>query len=81
MPKTHDHPSLEKPFKAATVLDGRYKGKCVNPNVINLSKCYLSKDKNYLLRKGLKFIQTPKHMNKAIIKKEIETYDRKLRLM
>ena len=33
-----NHPSLEKPSNAATLLDGRYEGKFVSPNVINLSK-------------------------------------------
>ena len=77
----HNHPSLEKPSNAATLLDGRYEGKFVRPNVINLSKRHLSKDEISLLSKGLKFIATPKHINKARIKEEPETYGRKLRLM
>ena len=77
----HNHPSLEKPSNAATLLDGRYEGKFVRPNVINLSKRHLSKDEISLLSKGLKFIPTPKHINKARIKEEPETYGRKLRLM
>ena len=79
--ETHNHPSLEKPSNVATLLDGRYKGKFVSPNVINLSKRHLSKDEISLLSKGLKFIPTPKHINKALIKEELETYGRKLRLM
>ena len=77
----HNHPSLEKPSNAATLLDGRYEGKFVSPNVINLSKRHLSKEKISLLSKGLKFIPTPKHINKARIREELETYGRKLRLM
>ena len=42
---------------------------------------YLSKDEISLLAKGRKFIPTPKHINKALIKEEFETYGRKLRLM
>ena len=77
----HNHPSLEKPSNAATLLDGRYEGKFVSPNVINLSKRHLSKEEISLLSKGLKFMPTPKHINKARIKEELETYGRKLRLM
>ena len=79
--KTCNHPSLEKPSNAATLLDGRYEGILVSPNVINVSKRHLSKGEISLLSKGLKFIPTPKHINKALIKEEIETYGRKLRLM
>ena len=79
--KYYNHPSLEKPSNAATLLDGRYEGKFVSPNVINLSKRHLSKDEISLLSKGLKFIPTPKHISKARIKEELETYGRKLRLM
>ena len=63
-----------------TLLDGRYEGKFVSPNVINLSKRHLSKDEISLLPKGLKFIPTPKHINKARIKEELEICGRKLRL-
>ena len=42
--KTHNHPSLEKSSNAAMLLDGRYEGKFVSPNVINLSKRNLCKD-------------------------------------
>ena len=77
----HNHPPLEKPSTVATLLDGRYNGKFVSLNVINLSKRHLSKDEISLLSKGLKFTPTHKHINKALIKEELETYDRKLRLM
>ena len=72
---------MEKPSKAATLLDGIYQGKFVSPKVINLSKRHLSKAEISHLSKGLKFIPTPKHINKALIKAELETYGRKLRLM
>ena len=72
--ETHNHPSLEKASKAVTLLDGRSEGKFVSPNVIKLSKLHLSKDEISLLSKGLKFIPTPKHINKARIKEELETY-------
>ena len=76
--EAHSHPSLEKSSNAATLLDGRYEGKFVSPNVINLSKRHLSKDKISLLSEGLKFIPIPKHINKALTKEELETYGRKL---
>ena len=79
--ETHNYPSLEKPSNVVTLLDGRYEGKFVSPNIINVSKRSLSKDEISLLFKGLKFIPTPKHINKALIKEELETYGRKLRLM
>ena len=79
--ETRNHPSLEKPSNVATLLDGRYEGKFVGPNVINLSKHHLPQDEISLLSKGLKFIPTPKQINKARIKEELETYGRKLRLM
>ena len=63
------------------LLDGRYEGKFVSPNVINLSKRHLSKDEIYLSCKGLKRIPTPKQINKARIKEEFETYGRKPSLM
>ena len=55
--------------------------KFVSPNVINLSKRHLFKDEISLLSNGLKFIPMPKHVNKALIKEELETYGRKLRIM
>ena len=65
--ETHNHLSLEK-HSSATLLDGRYEGKFVSPNVINLSKLHLSKDGILLFSKGLKFVPTPKHINKLLIK-------------
>ena len=76
----YNHSSLEKPSNVATLLDGRYEGKFVSLNVINLSKHHLPKAEISLLSKGLKFIPTPKYINKALIKEELETYGRKLRL-
>ena len=53
------------------VIDGRLKGKFVNPNDINLSTRILSKAEISLLSKGLKFIPTPTSVNKALIKEEL----------
>ena len=49
--------------------------------LIYLSSRHLSKDEISLLSKGLRFVPTSKHMNKAKIKEEIEVYGMKLRLM
>ena len=65
----------------AEVIDGRLKGKFVSPNVINLSTRILSKAEISLLSKGLKFIPTPKSVNKALIKEELESFGKKLRLL
>ena len=74
---------LEKDVQltSVTIRNNRYEGKCVNANVINLSNRHLPKDEVSLLSKGLQFVPTPKHINKAKIKEEIEVYGRKLRLM
>ena len=61
--------------------NNRYEAKFVSANIINLSSRHLSQDEISLLSKGLKFVPTPKHINKAKIKEEIEVYGRKLRLM
>ena len=79
--ETHNHLSLEQPSNAATLLDGRHECKFVSPNIINLPKRHLSKDEISRLSKGLKFIPKSKHINKARIKEELETYGRKRRLM
>ena len=65
----------------AEVIDGRLKGKFVSPNVINLSTRILSKAEISLLSKGLKFIPAPTSVNKALIKKELQCFGRKLRLL
>ena len=68
----------EVQFNSATIRNDRYERKFVSANVINLSSRHLSKDEISLLSKGLKFIPTPKHINKAKIKEEIEVYGRKI---
>ena len=65
----------------AASLDGnRYKANFVSPNVINLSKRNLTKDEISVLSKGLQFVPTPKHFNKALLREELEEFGRKLRL-
>ena len=46
-----------------------------------MSSSHLSNDKISLLSRGLEYVPTPKHINKAKTKEETEVYDRKLRLM
>ena len=53
---------------------------CTSPNVINLSKRNLTKNDISLLSKGLQFVPTPKHFNKALLREELENFGRKLRL-
>ena len=68
-------------LNSATIRNNRYERKFVSVNIINLSNSHLSKDEVSLLSKGLKFVPTPKYINKAKIKEEIDVYSRKLRLM
>ena len=72
--------SLNK-TNSATLINEIYKGKFVSPNVVNLSRRNLTSNKISLLSKGLKFVPTSRGINKALIKEELEAYNRKLRLM
>ena len=65
--------------KAASLEGNRCKVNLVSPNVINLSKRNLARDEISLLSKGLQFVPTPKHFNKALLRKELENFGRKLR--
>ena len=58
----------------------RIKGKFVSKNVVKLSKHKLTKTEVSLLSKGLKFVPTSNHINKARLKMELEAYGRMLRL-
>ena len=66
---------------SATIVNERYKGKFASPNVVNLSCQNLTSNEISLLSKGLKFVPTPRGINKVLIKEELEAYGRKLRLM
>ena len=65
----------------ATLVNERYKGKFISPNVVNLSRRNLTSNKISLLSNGLKFVPTPRGTNKALIKEDLEAYSRKLRVM
>ena len=56
---------------AASSEGNRYKVNFLSPNVINLSKRNLTKNEISLLSKGLQFVRTPKHFNKALLRKEL----------
>ena len=66
---------------SAALVNERLQGKFVNPNVVNLSRRNLTNNEISLFSKGLKFVPTPRGINKALIKEELEAYGRKLRLM
>ena len=61
-------------------LNGRIKVKFVSKNVVNLSKWKLTKTEMLLLSKGLKYVPTSNHINRAKLQMELETYGRMLRL-
>ena len=65
---------------AASLEGNRYKANFVSPNAINMSKRNLTKDEMSLLSKGLQFVPTPKHFNKALLREEPENFRRRLRL-
>ena len=75
-----NEPNTKEVTNAATLLDGRYQGKFVSPNVANLSSRILNKAEVSLLSKGLQFVPTPKNINLSKIKEEFEIFGRKLRL-
>ena len=70
--ETHNHPSLEKQSDEATVLGGRYDGKFLSPNVINLSKRHLSKGEISLLSKVLNLFQRLNTLTKCLLKKNLK---------
>ena len=61
-------------------VDGRFVGHFVSPNVVNLSGRKLSKAEISLLSKGLKFIPTPRNVDRVALKEDLELFGRKLRL-
>ena len=73
-------PVLDRLPNAASLEGNRYKANFVSPNAINLSKRNLIKDEISFLSKGLQFVTTPKHFKKALLRKELEHFGRKLRL-
>ena len=74
----HDNGNINN---MATYIGERLEDKFVSSNVINLSRRNLSEAEISLLSEGLKFIPTPIKICRAKLKKELEEYGRKLRLM
>ena len=64
----------------ATEVNGRLKGVYVSKNVFNLSKRVLTEAEVSLLSKGLKFVPTPRSVDRAALKHDLEQFGRKLRL-
>ena len=67
-----NEPNTKEVTNAATLLDGRYQGKFVSPNIVNLSSRILNKAEVSLLSKGLQFVPTPKNISLSKIKEELE---------
>ena len=73
--------SPEQTFSETTtcvLMDGRFQGKFVSENGINLSARVLTVHEISLLSKGLKFVPTPSSVNKARLKEELEIFGRRL---
>ena len=78
--RVHSGSHLNEESNEVFTLNGRIRGKFVSKNVVNLSKQKLAKAEISLLSKGLKFVPTSNHINKARLKMELEAYGRMLRL-
>jgi len=61
-------------------VEGRLEGVYVSENVLNISKRKLNEAEVSLLSKGLKFVPTPRFVDKAVLKHDLEQLGRKLRL-
>ena len=72
---------LNESENVAMFRGNRLEGKIVSKNVINLSRRNLSSAEISLLSKGLKFVPTANKIDQAKLKRELEEYGRKLRLM
>ena len=70
--KNNDRIAFEK--------NGRLQGVYVSDNILNLSKRDLSEAEISLLSKGLKFVPTPRYVDQAALKTDLENFGRKLRL-
>ena len=58
----------------------RLQGVYVSDNVLNLSKREFTEAEASLLSKGLKFVPTPRYVDQAALKQDLERFGRKLRL-
>ena len=76
----HSETHLNEDGNDIFALNGRIKGNFVSKNVVSLSKRKLPKAEISLLYKGLKFVSTSNHINKAKLKMELDAYGRMSRL-
>ena len=76
----HSENHLSEEGNDLFTLNRRIKSKFLGKNVVNLSKRKLTKAEVSLLSKGLKFVPTSNHINKAKLKMELGAYGRMLRL-
>ena len=72
---------IETSNNSATLTDGRFVGKFVSSNVVDISSRILSDAEISLLSKGLKFVPTEHQANVAQLKEDLERFGRNLRLM
>ena len=72
-----DHQDMNTAFYKGLRLEGKF----VSKNVFNLSRRNLSPPEISLLSKGLKFVPSANKIDRAKLKRELEEYGRKLRLM
>ena len=59
---------------------GRLQGRCIDGNVVNLSRRHLLPGDVALLSKGLKFSPSPTDIDKAQLKRDIDYFKRRMRL-
>ena len=67
-------------FDSIAKEGGRLHGVHVSDNVLNISKRILTKTEVSLLSKGLEFVPTPRYIDRAALKLNLEQFGRKLRL-
>ena len=75
--QANDHQDIYTAFYKELRLEGKF----VSKNVFNLSRRNLSPPEISLLSKGLKFVPSANKIDRAKLKRELEEYGRKLRLM
>ena len=71
---------LDEDSKFAKEKEGRLEGVFVCDNILNLSKRELNTAEISILSKGMKFVPTPRYVDQAALKTDLEAFGRKLRL-
>ena len=75
--QANDHQDINTAFYKGLRLEGKF----VSENVINLSRGNLSPPEISLLFKGLKSAPSANKIDRAKLKREMEEYGRKVRIM